>query len=100
VNAPDLAVVASYLASFVAGLVLGLVFFGGLWLTVKQLERTANPGLLFTVSFAVRAVAVCVGIVLVGAGQWQRYALCLAGFIVMRMILTRRWGTEPEAGHR
>jgi len=89
--------VAPYLASFVAGLALGLVFFGGLWLTVKQLERSANPGILFLVSFAVRTLVVCAGIVFAGAGQWQRYALCLAGFVVMRMILTRRWGPNRNS---
>lgn len=87
---------APYLASFVAGLALGLVFFGGLWLTVKQLERSSNPGMLFLASFAVRTVVVCVGIVFAGAGQWQRYALCLAGFVMMRVILTRRWGPNGK----
>lgn len=80
------------LAPFAVGLLLGFVFFGGLWLTVRQLGTTKRPGLLFAVSFVARTAVVLAGIYWIGAGQWQRMAASLVGLIVMRTIVTRRWG--------
>lgn len=79
-------------ATFVVGLILGLFFFGGLWLTVRQLTTTTRPGLLFTASFLARTAVVIAGIYWAGAGEWQRMTACLVGFIVVRAILTRRLG--------
>lgn len=84
-------------ASFAAGLVLGGIFFGGLWWTVRQLGTTSRPGLLFAASFLVRTAVVMGGVYWLSAGQWQRIAACLAGMIVMRAILTRRWGPNQIA---
>jgi F1F0 ATPase subunit 2 len=44
------------------GIGLGLLYFGGLWLTVRQLPSTNNPVLLTLVSF------------------FGRVSLCLVGF--------------------
>ena len=89
--------IAPYLAAFIAGLGLGLIYFGGLWLTVRQLGRTTSPGRLFFVSFAVRTAIAVAGIYWIGANEWQRIAVCLLGFIAMRTILTRRWGPSQAS---
>lgn len=39
--------------SLAAGLGLGLVYFGGLWLTVRGVATTRRPVLLFAASFIV-----------------------------------------------
>lgn len=84
-------------AAFLAGIVLGLFYFGGLWLTVNRLQQFRNPGLAFAASFAVRTAVVITGIYFLTAGQWQYIAACMLGFIVIRTILARRWGPPAPA---
>ncbi len=85
------------LAAFTAGLGLGFIYFGGLWLTVKQLASAQRPGLLFAASFTIRTALVVAGIFFAGGGQWQRIAACMIGFIIMRMVLTKRWGPNQAS---
>jgi len=78
------------LLALVAGLGLGLIFFGGLWLTVRQLADTRHPWLLFAMSFVVRLALVVAGMYLVMDNSWQRMLACLAGFIIMRQAMLSR----------
>ncbi len=78
--------------ALVVGLALGVVYFGGLWLTVKRLPTTRRPALLFFGSFLARTALVVAGIYLVMDGRWERVAVCLAGLLVARVVLTRRLG--------
>jgi F1F0 ATPase subunit 2 len=75
-----------------AGLVLGLFYFGGLWLTVRKIPCSGNPGFLVLVSFAVRLLVTLYGMYLVMAGEWERLVACLTGFLLMRIVLTRVLG--------
>lgn len=79
-----------------AGIVLGLVYYGGLWWTVRRLQVTKHPGLLFTASFLVRTAIVLVGLFAVSGGDWFLISISLVLFIVVRMVLTRRF--SPETG--
>lgn len=83
------------LAAF-AGLALGLFYFGGLWYTVRRLSAARRPWLLVLGSYVVRLVVTVVGMYLVMAGDWKRLVACLAGFLLARIVLTRRLG--PAAG--
>ncbi|MCB5285383.1 ATP synthase subunit I [Desulfobulbus oligotrophicus] len=78
------------LLALVAGLGLGLLYFGGLWLTVQRLARTRNPTLLFALSFVLRTALVVTGMYLVMDGSWQRLLVCLAGFIIVRQVMLSR----------
>ena len=80
--------------SLAAGLGLGLVYFGGLWLTVRRVATTRRPVLLFAGSFVLRTVLVVAGMYLVMDGSWQRMLACLAGFIIMRQAVLSR--LRPE----
>lgn len=93
--------VMTLLPALVAGLGLGLIFFGGLWLTVRQLADAQHPWLLFAVSFVLRLALVIAGMYLVMDGSWQRMLACLAGFIIVRQIILSRLQPDrlPEA-HR
>src|SRR5690606_11028124 len=72
--------------SLVAGVFFGLLFFGGLWLTTKRLQRSKAPALFFLFSFILRTAVVLVGFYLVSAADLKRLALCLVGFVVARFI--------------
>ena len=76
--------------AFAAGLGLGLFYFGGLWLTVRQLPTSRYPVPLLLVSFAGRTAAVVVGFYFVMGGHWERALACLVGFLIVRFALTAR----------
>ena len=78
--------------ALIAGLILGAFYYGGLWWTVRQVQTSKQPGLLFAASFIVRTLVVIGGFWLVSHGDWLLILVCLAAFIGIRMVLTRRWG--------
>jgi F1F0 ATPase subunit 2 len=81
----------SLLPALLAGLVLGVFYFGGLWLTVQRLSQARQPALLALGSLAGRLGVTMLGVYLVTGGQWAKIGVCLLGFFVMRTILVRRW---------
>ena len=84
-----------------AGLVLGAIFFGGLWWTIRKGMQSPRPALWFLASFALRTAIVVVGFYFVGGGQLQKLLACLAGFIIGRLIVTRMTQnlSSKEDGH-
>ncbi len=82
----------SLLLAFVAGVVLGLFYYGGLWLTIQRLPQSSRPGMLTAVSLFLRLGLVLVAFYLVMGGSWERLLACLAGFLLARVLLVRRWG--------
>lgn len=76
-----------------AGMVLGLFYFGTLWLTVKQLPRVQRPELLALASYLGRTALTVLGFYLLMGGRWERLAVGVLGFLLMRVILVRRWGS-------
>ena len=97
-SAADMTVVyaARMVLALAAGVLLGLFYYGGLWWTVRQFERSQHLALLFAGSFLVRTAVVVGGFLLVSGGDWLLIVLSLVAFISVRMVLTRRWG--PEMG--
>ena len=80
----------------VAGLLLGGIFFGGLWWTVRKGVSAKRPALLFLVSLVLRMLVTVAGFALVGAGQWQRLLVCLIGFVIARFMVTALAGPPAE----
>lgn len=72
-----------------AGFGLGVLFFGGLWLTVHKGLSAANPALVFLGSLIARSTIVLLGFYYVGANDWKRFVVCLAGFLIARTIIKR-----------
>jgi F1F0 ATPase subunit 2 len=72
----------------IAGMLLGGVFFGGLWWTVRRGLSAKQPALWFGVSLLLRSAIVLAGFYLVAGPDWQRLLLCLLGFIIARYIIT------------
>jgi F1F0 ATPase subunit 2 len=73
--------------AFIAGIVLGILFFYGLWLTVRKALNSKMPALWFLGSFLVRTGIALGGFYFVSMGNWQRLLICLAGFITGRFIV-------------
>ena len=82
--------------ALVAGLVLGTIFFGGLWWTVRKGVSSKHPALWFLGSMLVRMSIVLLGFYFVGRDDWQRLVACLVGFIIARFIVMRLTRTPIE----
>jgi F1F0 ATPase subunit 2 len=80
----------------VAGALLGGVFFGGLWWTIRRGLASPRPALWFGFSLPVRLILVVAGFRLVGGDDVARLLACLAGFVVGRLVVGRL--TRPAPG--
>ena len=75
--------------ALVTGLLLGAMFFGGLWWTVRKGVSSKRPALWFVGSLLVRTSIAVAGFYFIARGHWQRLIVCLIGFVVARLIVTR-----------
>ncbi len=82
-----------------AGLLLGAIFFGGLWWTVRKGVSSKSPWLWFLGSLWLRMSLVVAGFYFAGRGNWQRLVACLFGFIIGRLIVMRLTRTPIENGN-
>lgn len=88
------------LLAWLAGLLLGAVFFGGLWWTVRRGMVSTRPALWFFLSLVLRLSLVLLGFYFVGQGDWRRLVACLVGFVLARILVTRLTvNSEQEASH-
>ncbi len=86
-----------------AGGLLGLLFFGGLWWTVRRAFDSPRPALWIAGSLLLRMACVAAGFVVVSAGDWRRMLSCLLGFWAARGLvvrLTARLPAEPPGASR
>lgn len=72
---------------FAAGVILGIIFFGGLWFTVKKAVNAKMPGLWILSSFILRIGITLLGFYMVGGDNWRHLLVCLIGFIVARFAV-------------
>lgn len=75
--------------SFLAGIVLGTIFFGGLWLTIRIGISSRWSALLFPGSLLLRMSIVLAGFYFVSAGHWERLLVCFLAFVIVRSIFPR-----------
>ena len=72
----------------VAGSLLGVIFFGGLWLTVQKIPTSTHPIRLVLLSLVTRISLTLAGFYGLTQGHWQNLAACLVGFGVARLWVT------------
>jgi F1F0 ATPase subunit 2 len=78
--------------SFMFGAGLGLLYFLGLWKTVRLLRTLHWTHLWLLVSLFLRLAILLYGFYWIGGGDWQRLVAALVGIILVRIVLTRRIG--------
>jgi F1F0 ATPase subunit 2 len=79
-------------AALFAGAALGLLYFLGLWVTVRRVATLRSGPLWLVGSFVLRLALLLAGLYWVGAGDWRRFVAALAGIFLVRLALTRRIG--------
>jgi len=82
--------------ALVTGLLLGVMFFGGLWWTVRKALSSKHPALWFFGSLLLRMSITLAGFYFVSNGHWERLLVCLLGFVMARLIVTRLTGPPVE----
>jgi F1F0 ATPase subunit 2 len=75
--------------ALVSGVLLGGIFFGGLWWTVRRGIGSAAPALWFFASSLIRTGVALAGFYGVSHGEWRRLLACLLGFLLARVALLR-----------
>jgi len=82
--------------AWLAGGLLGAIFFGGLWWTVRKGVPSQRPALWFFGSLLLRMSIVLAGFYYVGRGHWDRMLVCLLGFVIARFLVMRLTRTPVE----
>jgi F1F0 ATPase subunit 2 len=83
--------------AMVMGVLLGVMFFGGLWWTVRKGFSSKQPALWFLGSLLLRISIALAGFYFISGGHWERLLVCLLGFFLARLIVTRL--TRPPVEH-
>ena len=71
------------------GVLLGAIFYGGLWWTVRRGVSSKRVALWFFGSLLLRMGVALAGFYFVAGGHWERLLLCLLGFVIARIVVTR-----------
>ena len=82
-----------------AGVLLGTFFFGGLWWTVQKGLTSKNPALWFFGSTLLRMSLTLAGFYFISRGDWRKLLICLLGFVIARVVVTRLTRTTKKGIH-
>jgi F1F0 ATPase subunit 2 len=91
--------ITAIIASGAAGVLLGLLFFEGLWITIRNLQSVRHPAVLMLGSMLLRFAIVLGGFYLLARyGGWTHLLAAAAGLTLVRILLLRRKpkGLEQE----
>lgn len=83
--------------ALLAGAASGIIFFGGLWWTVRRGLSSATPAAWFIGSFVLRTGIVVPGFYFVYCGDWRRLLACTMGFLAARGMLMQRNRRGPRS---
>jgi F1F0 ATPase subunit 2 len=88
----------SLVPALVTGFVLGAMFFGGLWWTVRKVVASQWSAFWLFGSLLLRTSVALAGFYFVGRGHWERLVLCLLGFVMARLVVT--WLTRSSGDNQ
>ena len=71
------------------GMVLGALFFGGLWWTVRRGLTVANPALWLGLSALIRVAITVLGLYYIARSGWPSLLACLCGLLIARVAVMR-----------
>ena len=77
------------LLPLVTGILLGAIFFGSLWWTIKKVVLSKRSEFWFFAILLLRMSFVLVGFYFIARGSWERLLMCLLGFFITRIIANR-----------
>jgi F1F0 ATPase subunit 2 len=83
-----------------SGILLGGMFFGGLWWTIRRGMLSTTPALWFSGSLLIRTTAALGGFYVVSQGERLRLPACLLGFFLARFMIIRKTRTPDRPSAR
>ncbi len=81
--------IGELIGALMAGLLLGALFFGGLWWTVRQGLLSRTPALWFGLSAVVRTGVLFTGLYFIARGSLVSLLVCVLGLLIARAAVTR-----------
>jgi F1F0 ATPase subunit 2 len=81
--------IAQTVICLAAGVALGLLFYGGLWITVRELQTSRHPVILTFGSLWLRIALVLAGLLFVLHGRWENALAYLIGLVASRFAISR-----------
>ena len=90
--------IVSLVLAGLAGVLLGMMFFGGLWWTIRKALTSPRPAVWFLGSMLIRTGLTLAGFYFVAGGHWQRLVACLLGFTLARLLVTRLTRVKEKPG--
>ncbi|BFM12004.1 hypothetical protein R50072_21570 [Simiduia litorea] len=78
------------------GISMGIIFYGGLYVTVTQGLNSPRPALWFSVSFLLRMCFVLLALYFINDGHWQTIVAFLTGFLVTGAIFQLLKGMQTQ----
>ncbi|MDJ0616751.1 MAG: ATP synthase subunit I [Calothrix sp. MO_192.B10] len=86
--------------ALLAGIVLGLLYFGGLWITVNKLPTASNPLQLTLLSFIAR-LGICLAFLYLIIVEGKAYAplnafVFIVTFLLVRNLMVQRLQPQSE----
>jgi len=88
--------IMTIISCFVSGILLGIFYFGGLYLTLKHLYNSSQAALLTVSSFMVRSAVCLVGFYLISGKGLEALIFCLAGFVLSKLTLIHGLGLRSQ----
>jgi F1F0 ATPase subunit 2 len=82
-----------------SGILLGAIFFGGLWWTVRRGLLSRVPALWFSASSLLRTAVALAGFYVVSQGDWPKLLACLLGFFLARIVVMHESGKLAARGY-
>lgn len=79
-----------------SGLLLGLIYFGGLWVTLKKMERWRRPWILVAGSFLLRNVIVLAAFYFLIMQHWSALIAAFIVFMITRQVIVHRTGSPKD----
>ncbi len=85
----------------IVGVLLGILYYGGLWLTLRNLAKLRYPALWVSISLLLRTLAVVFVLYILFAKTWQPLLIALIGMLFARTVLVQRIrpGQDPTNTH-
>jgi F1F0 ATPase subunit 2 len=82
--------------ALLAGVSLGVIFYGGLWWTVRRGVLSKHAAVWFFCSLLLRTGIALAGFYLIAHGHPERLLMSLLGFVMARLIVTKLAGPSVE----
>ncbi len=77
---------SDFIIAGLAGLVLGIAYFGSLWLAVRRAMRTRSA--LFVIGSGVVRLAILLsGVWLATRAEWQLVVVCMCAILIGRQVV-------------